>query len=188
MYCLNCNSLIKSKNKYCSNKCQQEYQYKVLMENGMQDLAKEKFALPLEVDNRNKSFHYLPYNFGQSGFEQNTFKDILKLSAFKDGNLEIYYNGDRGLTEFKIKCYKNNLSAWYYIGMYTPDFLIIQRKDNKIYKALIIETKGSGYANDKNFNEKKEFRNINWIKKYINTFCNKRNGFNIFTISICSTI
>ncbi len=27
MYCLNCNSLIKSKNKYCSNKCQQEYQY-----------------------------------------------------------------------------------------------------------------------------------------------------------------
>ena len=112
---------------------QQEYQYKVLMENGMQDLAKEKFALPLEVDNRNKSFHYLPYNFGQSGFEQNTFKDILKLSAFKDGNLEIYYNGDRGLTEFKIKCYKNNLSAWYYIGMYTPDFLIIQRKDNKIY-------------------------------------------------------
>ena len=27
MYCLDCNSLIKSKNKYCSNKCQQEYQY-----------------------------------------------------------------------------------------------------------------------------------------------------------------
>ena len=28
MYCLNCNFIIKSKNKYCSNKCQQEYQYK----------------------------------------------------------------------------------------------------------------------------------------------------------------
>lgn len=28
MLCLNCNSLIKSKNKYCSNKCQLEYQYK----------------------------------------------------------------------------------------------------------------------------------------------------------------
>ena len=27
MYCLNCNSLIKSKNKYYSNKCQQEYKY-----------------------------------------------------------------------------------------------------------------------------------------------------------------
>lgn len=149
---------------------QQEYQYKVLMENGMEDLAKEKFALPLEIDNRNKSFHYLPYNFGQSGFEQNTFKDILKLSAFKDGDLEIYYNGDRGLTEFKIKCYKKNLSAWYYIGMYTPDFLIIQRKDNKIYKALIIETKGSGYANDKNFNEKKEFVRTKFLEINQNRF------------------
>ena len=28
MYCLNCGLNIKSKNKYCSNKCQQDYQYK----------------------------------------------------------------------------------------------------------------------------------------------------------------
>ena len=27
MLCLNCKSIIKSKNKYCSNKCQHEYQY-----------------------------------------------------------------------------------------------------------------------------------------------------------------
>lgn len=28
MKCLNCNSLVPSKNKYCSNKCQAEYKYK----------------------------------------------------------------------------------------------------------------------------------------------------------------
>lgn len=28
MFCLNCNSIIKNSNKYCSNQCQIEYQYK----------------------------------------------------------------------------------------------------------------------------------------------------------------
>jgi len=149
---------------------QQEYQYKILIENGMEDLAREKFALPLEIENRNKTFHYVPYNFSQSEFEETTFKDMLKLTSFKNNNLEIYYNGDRGLTEFKIKCYKKNASAWYYIGMYTPDFLILQRKDNKIYKALIIETKGSGYANDTNFNDKKEFVKTKFLEINKNRF------------------
>ena len=149
---------------------QQEKQYKVLMENGMEDLAREKFALPIEVENRDKSFHYLPYNFSQSDFEQNTFKDIMRLSAFKNNNLEVYYNGDRGLTEFKIKCYKKDGNAWYYIGMYTPDFLILQRKSNKIFKALIIETKGSGFANDKNFNDKKEFVKTKFLEINKNKF------------------
>ena len=54
--------------------------------------------------------------------------------------------------------------------MYTPDFLIIQRKNNKIYKALIIETKGSGYANDKNFNEKKEFVRTKFLEINENRF------------------
>ena len=29
MLCLNCNSIISNRKKYCSNKCQAEYQYKV---------------------------------------------------------------------------------------------------------------------------------------------------------------
>ena len=41
--------------------------------------------------------------------------------------------------------------------MYTPDFLLLNRKNNKIDKVLIIETKGSGFADDKAFNDKKEF-------------------------------
>ena len=41
--------------------------------------------------------------------------------------------------------------------MYTPDFLLLNRKNNKIDKVLIIETKGSGFAEDKAFNDKKDF-------------------------------
>ena len=71
--------------------------------------------------------------------------------------MEVYYNGDRALTEFKIKCYKNIDGRLRYIGMYTPDFLVIDRKDGKIYKALIIETKGKIYANEPTFLDKKAF-------------------------------
>lgn len=39
--------------------------------------------------------------------------------AFPD--LEVYYNGERSMTEFKIKCYKHSGAKWNYIGLYTPD-------------------------------------------------------------------
>lgn len=54
--------------------------------------------------------------------------------------------------------------------MYTPDFLLIQRENSKIKKALIIETKGSGFANDKNFNEKKEFVKSKFLEINKNKF------------------
>ena len=41
--------------------------------------------------------------------------------------------------------------------MYTPDFLIIKRKDGKIHKAIIVETKGKIYANDPTFKDKRSF-------------------------------
>ena len=31
---------------------------------------------------------------------------------------------------------------------FTPDFLIIKRKDGKIHKIIVVETKGEIYAND----------------------------------------
>ena len=105
---------------------------------------------------KDKSFHYLPYKT-DSEFEQVFLNEVLKLSCIKEKELEIYYNGDRALTEFKIKCFKKTNNKWTYIGMYTPDFLIISRKDNKIFKAIIVETKGKIYANDPAFKDKKIF-------------------------------
>lgn len=103
---------------------------------------------------RDKTYHYLPYHF-DSGFEIEYFKDSI-LPIIKDKNLEIYFNGDDTLTEFKIDCYRKKNNNWQYIGKYVPDFLLISRDDNKqIHKVIIIETKGEGYA--AKFSERKEF-------------------------------
>ncbi|MHC0037909.1 DEAD/DEAH box helicase family protein [Pseudoneobacillus sp. C159] len=105
---------------------------------------------------KDKTFHYIPYKM-DSTFEKYFINQVLNLRLFNEKQLEIYYNGDRALTEFKIKCYKNSNGSWKYIGKYTPDFLIVNRDEEKIIKLLMIETKGSGYSNDKDFLCKKEF-------------------------------
>ncbi len=111
---------------------------------------------------KNSSFHYLPYKT-DSGFEITFLDEILKHEIVKLLNLEVYYNGDRALTEFKIKCYKSTNGKLQYVGMYTPDFLIIQRKDGKIHKLIIVETKGSGYA--ATFEDKRKFMETLFLQK-----------------------
>ena len=123
---------------------------------------------------KDKSFHYLPYKT-DSFFEQKFLDEVLTENAIKDNELEVYYNGDRVLTEFKIKCYQQVGKKCNYIGMYTPDFLIIKRKDGKIYKALIVETKGEIYANDPTFKQKRNFMESAFIKQNNDKF-----GYNRF--------
>lgn len=105
---------------------------------------------------KNRSFHYLPYHT-DSTFEQTFLEQVLAMAEVENMDLEVYYNGDRAMTEFKIKCYKGDAGAWRYVGMYTPDFLIVKRKDGKIHKAIIVETKGAIYANDPAFKDKRSF-------------------------------
>ena len=110
------------------------------------------------------SFHYLPYKT-DSDFERVFLTEILTEECIKQHGLEVYYNGDDTLTEFKIKCYESKGEKFTYIGMYTPDFLIIKRKDGKIYKALIVETKGRIYANDPVFINKRKFVETEFLTK-----------------------
>lgn len=105
---------------------------------------------------KNRSFHYLPYRT-DSTFEQTFLDQVLAMAEVENLDLEVYYNGDRAMTEFKIKCYKGDAGAWRYVGMYTPDFLIVKRKNGKIHKAVIVETKGAIYANDPTFKDKRSF-------------------------------
>lgn len=112
---------------------------------------------------KNSSFHYLPYKT-DSSFEITFLDEILKHEIVKLLNLEVYYNGDRALTEFKIKCYKSTNDKLQYVGMYTPDFLIIKRKGGKIYKLIIVETKGKIYANDPTFKDKRCFMETQFVK------------------------
>lgn len=112
---------------------------------------------------KNHSFHYLPYRT-DSSFEQTFLKEVLVFDEIERLGLEVYYNGDRAMTEFKIKCYKRVGTGWRYVGMYTPDFLIIQRRDGKIYKAIMTETKGQIYANDPAFIDKRTFMETEFSK------------------------
>ena len=127
----------------------------------LEDSGNAEMAEPLRKQNsshpqKNRSFHYLPYRT-DSGFEQTFLREVLGLDDIATLDLEVYYNGDRAMTEFKIKCYKNAGGKWSYVGIYTPDFLIIKRKDGKIHKAIIVETKGDIYKNDPTFKDKRTF-------------------------------
>ena len=113
---------------------------------------------------KDRSFHYLPYRT-DSDFEQKFLEDILPLREVEQLGLEVYYNGDRAMTEFKIKCYRSAGHGWAYIGMYTPDFLIIQRKSGVIHKVLIVETKGKIYANDPTLKDKRAFVESEFLRQ-----------------------
>lgn len=118
---------------------------------------------------KNRSFHYLPYRT-DSTFEQTFLSEVLGLEDIASLGLEVYYNGDRSMTEFKIKCYNNAKGKWSYVGLYTPDFLIIKRKEGKIHKAIIVETKGDIYKNDPAFKDKRTFMETEFAKKNNETF------------------
>ncbi|MCX6584711.1 MAG: DEAD/DEAH box helicase family protein [Candidatus Aminicenantes bacterium] len=116
------------------------------------------------VVNKAASFHYLPYDFSQSRFELTFLQEVLSLKSFHERKLEIYYNGDRHLTEFRIVCYAGKNQRWQRIGLYTPDFLIIKRKDGGIHKVLIVETKGSGFAEQSEFIARRHFMETEFLK------------------------
>lgn len=126
---------------------------------------------------KDKTFHYLPYDFSQSTFEKEILTQTFTLSHFQKKNLEIYYNGERFLTSFKIKCFFSKKKSWHFIGEYTPDFLIIERKKDKIHRALIIETKGKVFAGDKVFQKKKYFVETEFLKQNNDKFGYKRFDF-----------
>lgn len=128
-------------------------------------LASQGIEVPAVVTDRyperEKTYHYLPYRF-DSPLERMYF--IQSLTLIKDKNLEIYFNGDDTLTEFKIDCYKRNGTSWAYIGKYTPDFLIMDRKDDgSINRIAIIETKGEVFA--AKFADRRHFMETEFIKK-----------------------
>jgi len=132
-------------------------------------------------DPQDISYNYIPYKM-DSGFEQNALTEMLKLSELKD--LEVYFNGykDERLQSFWIQTPR---------GRYTPDFLILRRKENKKYrkgqiipieKAIIIETKGKPYYNDE-FRAKEKFVKDEFLKhnNHFSYHCFVDDGENDFT-------
>jgi hypothetical protein len=125
---------------------------------------KSQYDFSPAVKSKYQTFHYLPYNFWQSKFELQFLKEALMLKEVKEKNLEVYYNGEKDLTDFRILCYAKKGNNYQRVGWYTPDFLIIKRKDNAITNVLIVETKGSGYAEQTSFKLRKKFMETEFLQ------------------------
>ncbi len=138
---------------------------------------------PLQTDvstvlkNKNRTLHYTPYNFFQSNFEKQLVEETLKYDFLEKYQLELYFNGDRAISDFQIECFDKTAAGRYVrIGNYTPDFLMLQRKnDNTIGKILIIETKGGIYGND--FNRKRRFIEEDFVRENEKRYNFKRFDF-----------
>lgn len=116
----------------------------------LESMKQKGYSIPEPADphpERARTYHYLPYRF-DSGLEYEYFRDsIIPILQENQWPLEIYFNGDDTLTDFKIDCYKQVGGKWRYIGKYVPDFLLLSRKeDGTIDRIIIIETKGEGFA------------------------------------------
>lgn len=132
---------------------------------GQTEMAEQLRAKFTSEPNKNRSYHYLPYHV-DSNFESLFLNEVLTLQCIRERGLEVYYNGDGQFTEFRIDCFKKNAHGqWKFIGRYTPDFLIIKRKDDKIHKVLIVETKGALYAQDEAFRDRRAFVEGQFLKQ-----------------------
>lgn len=126
---------------------------------------KQDGNVPLEIKNKDKTFHYIPYLFLQSKFEKEVLKNILTLQSFEEKKLEVYYNWDHDISSFKIECYKIEKNKVKKVWKYTPDFLIIQRDDeNTIHKMLILETKGKWFWSQQEFKDRMDYVENTFIK------------------------
>ncbi|MBR2867475.1 MAG: DEAD/DEAH box helicase family protein [Clostridia bacterium] len=141
-----------------------EIAIQLLEESGDSETVAKLRAKQTSHKNKDRSFHYLPYHT-DSSFEQKFLKEVLSFDILEKMGLEVYYNGERAMTEFKIKCYKQKGGRWSYVGVYTPDFLIIKRKGDKIHKIIIVETKGEIYKNDPAFIDKRTFMETEFSKQ-----------------------
>ena len=118
---------------------------------------------------KDRTYHYLPYRT-DSSFERQFLAEALRRAELAQRNLEIYYNGDSALTEFRIHCYRrlpaSRGGGWASVGQYTPDFLILHRDPSagSIDACLIVETKGRLYARDPAFQDRRAFASGEFLR------------------------
>ena len=145
----------------------------------IEKMKKMGYPMPEPTDpypERGQTYHYLPYRF-DSGLEREFFKDsVLPILKSYQSQLEIYFNGDDTLTDFKIDCYKQTGREWRYIGKNVPDFLLLKRnEDGSIHRIIIIETKGEGFA--AKFADRRQFMETEFIHKNNDCFGYERFRF-----------
>jgi len=126
------------------------------------------------------TYQYIPYRF-DSPFEQTFYQMVMGLDTVDKLGLEVYYNGNNAVADFRIDCYKKAGSTWKKVGKYTPDFLIIHRVGGAIDKVLIVETKGLGYSREPGFVERREFMEHVFVPQNNARFGRKRFDYRVLT-------
>lgn len=110
-----------------------------------------------------RTYHLLPYHM-DSSLERRFFEAVRGHHLLEKYGLTLLYNGDRAHTDFKIRCYERRGKAWRFVGEYTPDFLFLQKKGDRIVRALIVETKGQVFAQDEGFRLRRAFMENDFVK------------------------
>ena len=106
-YCLNCNDLLPNKRKkYCSNKCQKEYEYKLFINNwksGKISGMRGKYQISMHI----KRYIFEKYNYKCAICGWNKINPYTKLIPLeiehKDGNFE--NNSESNLTLLCPNCH-----------------------------------------------------------------------------------
>jgi len=75
-------------------------------------------------------------------------RGALQLSDLKNKQLEIYYNGECGLTGFVINRFTKECKYWKNIGQYTTDFLYLQDSKNILSNITTLNNKINNFFND----------------------------------------
>jgi hypothetical protein len=154
-----------SAHKYLQEQNEQHQKaFEALKAQGLEHLlpaASSDISAP--VRNKERSFHFAPYLFASS-FEEKFLRQALSFPELGERGLELYFNGEKELTEFRIDCYARVPSGWSRVGLYTPDFLLVERKNGAIHRALIVETKGKGFSEQTDFVLRRKFVEGEFLK------------------------
>lgn len=154
--------------------------YDALISLGQEDTAQELLAEQGLTPKITNTYQYIPYRF-DSTFEKDFYEMVMGLELVDNLGLEVYYNGDNALADFRIDCFKKTESTWKKVGKYTPDFLIVHRSQSGIDKVLIVETKEQGYAQEPGFIARREFMEQAFIPANNRHFGGKRFEYEVIT-------
>ena len=159
-------------------------------ENLVRQLEEQGFTEAAESIRSNKlgsealnTFQYIPYRF-DSPFERDFYEIMMGLPQIEKYGLELYYNGDKSVADFRIDCFQERGGSWRKIGWYTPDFLLVQRVGDQLKKVLIIETKGAGYSKEEHFLARKAFTEQVFVPKNNAFFHQERFRYGLFIDSL----
>lgn len=164
-----------------------EQAYRALLELGLTEQA-EQLKMAAQANRHGeemRTWQYVPYHF-DSPFERKFHELLMASKTLERLGIEVYYNGDTTMADFRIRCFRKAGKQWRSVGLYTPDFLLVKREPDErggthVAHTLIIETKGRGFAADQGFADRRAFMEQVFVPEN-----NRRLGHEAFSYVVVS--